>query len=460
MTHVYRRVVLCRLSVSSDTSRDDQLAADLCRAWGAFYLKWLQRSRDLYIESEALPTLSNAPLTQSDEALAASVQATTSTANSVTGATIAPPAAAPKPDAADAADPTSSLASLPIEELRELKRLQRLDREHERHFDNRIEDDADEEEDDLFGDLNKARKFKSPEQLAKEAAEPPKDRTLPTSLTKEEQEAVQEELKKNEEEDLPAAPPAASSSAPSPAASVASSSTDAASLASSFPSDASSSSTHLFIEFKSLNLPPSPRCVPATSFVAARTLFKLSLEWFTRSSWFYILDGYVSDHIPIQQDISLLYKLLAVFDLDLSRQCKMHKRRIDLLTPIYSQLSVASYQEFYQQLTDEIASTYAEMVELKQLILQMKVRILGKKFPEKKRDDAQQKLNELSLNAIKFYSIWLQSWSKDGKEVEILDEYYHRWYLMAMFKIARWSKHTTNKQRTNERKTQRAAVGG
>jgi hypothetical protein len=401
---------------SSDTTRDHQLAADLCRAWGAFYLKWLQRSRDHYIESESLATLSTAAETPQDQLVAADLAAASGSTSS----------AAPVKDELGATDPSTSLSSLPASELAELKRLQRLDRERERHFENAVEEEADEEEDELFGDMSKARKIKSQEQMEREANNPV-DRTLPSSLTKEEHEAVTEELKKNTEEDVMTTGASDSASSASSAASAASA------------TSASSSSAPLFIEFKSLSLPPSPRCVLATSFVAARSLFKLSLEWFTRASMFYILDGYVSDHIPIQQDISLLYKLLAVFDMDLSRQCKMHKRRIDLLTPIYKQLSVASYQEFFQQLTDELATTYSDMMELKQFILQMKVRLLGKKFSEKKRDDAQQKVNELALNAIQFYQIWLQSWSKDGKEVDTLDEYYHRWYLMAMFKIARWS---------------------
>lgn len=50
---------------------------------------------------------------------------------------------------------------------------------------------------------------------------------------------------------------------------------------------------------------------------------------------------------------------------------------------------------------------------------------------------AQQKINEFCLNAIKFYEIWLLSWSKDGKEVIELERHYQRWYLLAMFKVAR-----------------------
>jgi hypothetical protein len=128
---------------TADTSRDQQLAADLCRAWGAFYLKWLQRSRDLLIETEALPSVaaSMANAAASDPTLA-----DISKASGTSAFTSPASAGAGKPDEHGEADPTSSLSSLPPAELAELKRLQRLDRERERHFENQIEEEADEEE--------------------------------------------------------------------------------------------------------------------------------------------------------------------------------------------------------------------------------------------------------------------------------------------------------------------------
>lgn len=45
----------------------------------------------------------------------------------------------------------------------------------------------------------------------------------------------------------------------------------------------------------------------------------------------------------------------------------MHKRRLDSLEPLVKQINIKVYSEFYQQLTDEIARAYADMVDHKVL---------------------------------------------------------------------------------------------
>lgn len=343
------------LTPQDDVTPGQLLAADLCRAWGSFFLKWLQRSRDNYIDN-----------IERDD------------------------------------DP---------ELIKEMKRLAKLDREFERHAESQAERDADEDEDELFGvplselghvvETEEQRQKRQKEQEQARARDP----TKPSILTADERRRVKEELKDHAADETVAE-------------------------LSSKPNEKISTS-HFFIQFKSLPLPASPNCPLAVNYEQARDLFKLGTEWFQKSARLYVLDGYVSDHIPIIQDLSLFYKLLAVFDPDPSNQTKMHKRRIDLLQPVLKDLSVASYQELFQQLSDEIATTYGEMVDLK--IAQHAHR--ASSDPEKRK--AQVKINELSLKSIQFYNIWLQSWSKDGSELKELDPYYHRWYLSAMFKIAR-----------------------
>ena len=47
----------------------------------------------------------------------------------------------------------------------------------------------------------------------------------------------------------------------------------------------------------------------------------------------------------IFQDLSLMYKNLAVYDKDETRQCKMHKRRIDTLTELVSPLNIQHFRQ-------------------------------------------------------------------------------------------------------------------
>lgn len=49
---------------------------------------------------------------------------------------------------------------------------------------------------------------------------------------------------------------------------------------------------------------------------------------------YFLMDGYVTDHIEILQDHSALYRSLIFFEEEAEARCKMHKRRIDMLEPI------------------------------------------------------------------------------------------------------------------------------
>ena len=48
----------------------------------------------------------------------------------------------------------------------------------------------------------------------------------------------------------------------------------------------------------------------------------------------FVLDGFVTDNVEITQDLSKSWKHLAQFDSNAERACKMHKRRIDMLTTL------------------------------------------------------------------------------------------------------------------------------
>ena len=48
----------------------------------------------------------------------------------------------------------------------------------------------------------------------------------------------------------------------------------------------------------------------------AKTLFRLSNTQYKKALEYYVLDGYVSEHVQIQQGISMLYKHLAKIEPD------------------------------------------------------------------------------------------------------------------------------------------------
>lgn len=185
--------------------------------------------------------------------------------------------------------------------------------------------------------------------------------------------------------------------------------------------------------FRGLDLPaPKPEdCPLATAFVAARKLFLAGQGWFQKALQWYELDGFVSDHIEIMQDFSQLYKCLITFEDDISRKCKMHKRRLDMLECIIPELNAKVYIEFYQQLCDEVASIYMQMAELKGVLNHDR-----KHGPE--RNKASMKINELCLKSVQFYQMWILSFDKEMRtEPSTVEPEHYQCFMGSLFCIAR-----------------------
>lgn len=108
----------------------------------------------------------------------------------------------------------------------------------------------------------------------------------------------------------------------------------------------------------------------ARDFEEARKIFLQVQKWITEAKQFYLLDGHCTDHVELIQDHSKLFKLLAFFDLDFERQCKMHKRRVDMLQDILKDLSQQYYLLVCRQLMYEIAETYSTMLDLKLAVIE------------------------------------------------------------------------------------------
>lgn len=107
-----------------------------------------------------------------------------------------------------------------------------------------------------------------------------------------------------------------------------------------------------------------------TVFEEARPVFLQIHKWITDAKQFYVLDGHCTDHVELIQDHSKAFKTLAFFELDFERQCKMHKRRIDMLEGTLKELNTQFYLMICRQLMYEIAETYSAMLDLKLAIIE------------------------------------------------------------------------------------------
>jgi len=134
--------------------------------------------------------------------------------------------------------------------------------------------------------------------------------------------------------------------------------------------DASSSSSASLlssIKFDGLNLGPcTMKPVSAvTTFEDAKDLFKSGHARHLAAMKYYLMDGFVTDHVTLLRNVSAMYRSLALFEPNEKRKMAMLQRRVDLLKPLLKELSKSSYADFHKQLSFEVGEVFMELAELK-----------------------------------------------------------------------------------------------
>ncbi|KAL2083240.1 hypothetical protein ACEWY4_021013 [Coilia grayii] len=170
-------------------------------------------------------------------------------------------------------------------------------------------------------------------------------------------------------------------------------------------------------------------CVFPLDFEEARAVFLVGQNYVGQAKEYFEMDGHVTDHIEILQDHSALFKVLAFFEEDLERRCKMHKRRVDMLEPICKELNAQYYLLVCRQLQFELAETYYEMMDLKLALAD-------------RQDDLDahtvKKFNHLCGLSMKYYEMFLDSTrTPEGKFPAKLEDDLLRPALVAKFRVAR-----------------------
>jgi len=165
-----------------------------------------------------------------------------------------------------------------------------------------------------------------------------------------------------------------------------------------------------------------------TTFEEARRAFKAGMKFAENAKQFYTLEEYCTDHVEIMQDVSILYKCLVNFDEDEGRQCKMHKRRIDILQELCNQLSIQHFLQVCRQLRFELGEALNAMVTLKYSI--------AAELPPAKQN--WKKINNLCMSAItEFENFTNLLRDPSGNFPSTLSEDTVRPYIVAQVYIAR-----------------------
>ncbi|KAL0267502.1 UNVERIFIED_CONTAM: hypothetical protein PYX00_009754 [Menopon gallinae] len=163
----------------------------------------------------------------------------------------------------------------------------------------------------------------------------------------------------------------------------------------------------------------------------ARQTFLFTQRHLNKAKEYYSLECHASDHVQVVQDHSQLFKHLTAFENDEDKQCKMIKRRIDLLQDVLKELNPKYYLHACRQLWFELGESYHDIMHIKFQ------RVKGSK--EVPTPHALKKINFLIEQSIANFTHFLDSVKENStKELpEVLDEEMIKPTLIAHFYLGR-----------------------
>lgn len=169
-------------------------------------------------------------------------------------------------------------------------------------------------------------------------------------------------------------------------------------------------------------------CDLIESYQGAKPLFLVCEKHLGVAKQYYTLESHASEYMKIIQDHSSAYKLLAHFEPANELKCRMHKRRIDMLSTLQEELNPQYYLDEHRELMHEIAQAQAEMADLKIV-----------SASDTPTPHALAKINKLLLGGIKTYERFVASFYdlQTRRLPAVIDPDYLRPILCSKLNIAR-----------------------
>ena len=181
----------------------------------------------------------------------------------------------------------------------------------------------------------------------------------------------------------------------------------------------------LLLKFDTLDINEAEDKIPcqlATDFSSAKVIFIYGQKCVETAKKYFTLESHASDYAAITLDHSELYKTLVVFESDVSIKCRMHKRRIDMLSPLLDCLSKQHFLDLIRQVEFHMALVYSEMADLK-VVLASNM--------EEPSTHVVNKINKLLHSAIDHYQHFVDSYDEPVEPPHL------RSYLLARLYIGR-----------------------
>ena len=101
------------------------------------------------------------------------------------------------------------------------------------------------------------------------------------------------------------------------------------------------------------------------NFDVARIVFLRGMANAENAKKYYVLDGFVTDHVNLLQNQSKMYHYISIFEVDKKRKLAMEQRRLDMLLPIISSINRNAFDVLHKQLSYELGECYLSAIEYK-----------------------------------------------------------------------------------------------
>ena len=101
------------------------------------------------------------------------------------------------------------------------------------------------------------------------------------------------------------------------------------------------------------------------NYEEAVVIFNAGVKHVSSALQFFTLNEHASDHADCILDQSKLYRLLASFQPQADKVCKLHKRRVDLLQELLKQLNPTHFLSYNRKINFELGETFSEMIHFK-----------------------------------------------------------------------------------------------
>lgn len=158
-----------------------------------------------------------------------------------------------------------------------------------------------------------------------------------------------------------------------------------------------------------------------------KNLFQEALVQLNRAKDHFVLDGYVTEHFAILQEIGMLYDGVIAFMTKPALIVDMYTAKAKLFEPLLNILSPNHYHENVQQIHYTLGEIYERLADI----------YLNMMEPDEKPSTTTTKFNSYALKAITHYENFLKSLEKDGSIPLDLNEGYHQPLFFALFGVAK-----------------------